>query len=141
MGASLHYNLDASKNTVSIAFKALQTAAGWVAWGINPNGTKMVDSQAIVAFHHSNGSLIAYPTQLDSYTPSMTPAELSFPVTGVAAEYVRKEMIIYATVGLLGGGTKFNQVWQAGSTVLNDVPKAHSITGENIKSLGSIDFQ
>ncbi|WOL13661.1 cytochrome b561 and DOMON domain-containing protein [Canna indica] len=141
LGASLHYNHDASTNKVSVAFKAPQSSAGWVAWGLNPNGTKMVGSQAVVAFFHSNGSMVAYPTQLDSYAPSMAPAQLSFPVTDVSAEYVNKEMIIFATLGLVGGGSKFNQVWQEGSTVLNDVPKAHSTAGVNIKSLGTIDFQ
>ncbi|XP_064958321.1 cytochrome b561 and DOMON domain-containing protein At5g47530-like [Musa acuminata AAA Group] len=141
LGASLYYDRDASANTVSVAFKAPQTSTGWVAWGLNPNATKMVGSQAIVAFLHSNGSMMAYPTQLDSYAPSMAPAALSFPVNDVSAEYVNKEMIIFATLGLVGGGTKFNQVWQEGSTVLNDVPKAHSTRGDNIKSLGTIDFQ
>ncbi|KAJ8497211.1 hypothetical protein OPV22_007763 [Ensete ventricosum] len=141
LGASLYYNRDASANTVSVAFKAPQTSTGWVAWGLNPNATKMVGSQAIVAFLHSNGSMMAYPTQLDSYAPSMAPAALSFPVNDVSAAYVNKEMIIFATLGLVGGGTKFNQVWQEGSTVLNDVPKAHSTRGDNIKSLATIDFQ
>ncbi|KAG1364244.1 putative Cytochrome b561 and DOMON domain-containing protein [Cocos nucifera] len=101
----------------------------------------MVGSQAIVAFFHSNGSMVSYPTRLDSYAPSMAPEALSFPVSDVSTEYVNKEMIIFATLGLVGGGSKFNHVWQEGSTVLNDVPKAHSITGENIQSLGTIDFQ
>ncbi|KAG1364246.1 cytochrome b561 and DOMON domain-containing protein [Cocos nucifera] len=141
LGASLYYNYTTSTNTLDIAFKAPQTSKGWIAWGLNPNGTKMVGSQAIVAFFHSNGSMVSYPTRLDSYAPSMAPEALSFPVSDVSTEYVNKEMIIFATLGLVGGGSKFNHVWQEGSTVLNDVPKAHSITGENIQSLGTIDFQ
>lgn len=141
LGAALFYNHDASANAVSVAFKAPQSSAGWVAWGLNPNGTKMVGTQAVVAFHHSNGSLVAYPTRIDSYAPSMAPRALSFPVTEVSAEYVKKEMIIFATLRLTGGATKFNQVWQEGSTVSNDVPQAHSMAGDNIRSLGSIDFQ
>lgn len=141
LGASLHYNYTASTNTINIAFKAPQISTGWIAWGLNPNDTKMVGSQAIVAFRHSNGSMVAYPTQLDSYSPSMAPESLSFPVSDVSAEYVKKEMIIFATMGLVGRESKFNHVWQEGSTVLNDVPGAHSTTGENIQSLGTIDFQ
>ncbi|KAG6525900.1 hypothetical protein ZIOFF_015873 [Zingiber officinale] len=141
LGAALYYNHDASENAVSVAFKAPQSSTGWVAWGLNPNSTKMVGTQAVVAFHHSNGSLIAYPTRLDSYAPSMLPQPpLSFPVTDVSAEYVKKEMIIFATLRLAGGATEFNQVWQEGSTVSHDVPQAHSMAGDNIKSLGSIDF-
>ncbi|XP_072962608.1 cytochrome b561 and DOMON domain-containing protein At5g47530-like [Typha angustifolia] len=141
LGASLYYNHTASTNTISIAFKAPQKSTGWIAWGLNPNGTAMVGSQAIVAFMHSNGSMVAYPTQLDSYTPSMAPATLSFPVSDVSGEYVKGDMIIYATIGLVGGSSKFNQVWQEGSSVVNDVPSAHSTTGENIKSLGTVSFQ
>ncbi|XP_008783091.1 cytochrome b561 and DOMON domain-containing protein At5g47530-like [Phoenix dactylifera] len=141
LGASLYYNHTAPTDTISIAFKAPQTSTGWVAWGLNPAGTKMVGSQAIVAFFHSNGSMVAYPTQLDSYAPSMAPGAPSFPVSDLSTEYVNKEMIIFATLGLVGGGSKFSHVWQEGSTVLNDVPKAHSTTGENIQSLGTIDFQ
>lgn len=89
----------------------------------------------------TTGSMIAYPTQLDSYAPSMAPEDLSFPVSDVAAEYVKNEMIIYATLKLPGGSTKFNHVWQEGSSVANDVPQAHSTSGDNIESLGTIDFQ
>lgn len=85
--------------------------------------------------------MIAYPTQLDSYAPSMAPEDLSFPVSDMAAEYVKNEMIIYATLKLPGGSTKFNHVWQEGSSVANDVPQAHSTSGGNIESLGTIDFQ
>lgn len=144
LGATLHYNYTKDTNTVSVAFRAPLSKAGWVAWGLNPNGTGMVGSQAVVAFQHSNGSLVAYPTLLDSYAPSMAPAkaaELGFPVSDVAAEHVSgKEMVVYATVALPGKGSKFNHVWQQGSSVVDDVPAAHPTTGDNILSTGTVDF-
>jgi hypothetical protein len=145
LGATLHYNYTADTNTVSVAFRAPPLAkGGWVAWGLNPNGTGMVGTQAVVAFQHSNGSLVAYPTLLDSYAPSMAPAkpaELGFPVSDVAAEHLSgKEMVVYATVALPGKGSKFNHVWQQGSSVVNDVPAAHPTTGDNILSSGTVDF-
>ncbi|CAM0957319.1 unnamed protein product [Alopecurus aequalis] len=145
LGTTLHYNYTAAANTVAVAFRAPSKGAGWVAWGLNPNGTGMVGTQAVVAFRHSNGSLVAYPTLLDSYAPSMAPAdaaELGFPVSDVAAEYVKngKEMVVYATVALPGKGSKFNHVWQQGSSVVKDVPAAHLTTGDNILSTGTIDF-
>jgi hypothetical protein len=120
LDATLHYNYTADTNTVPVAFRAPldKKQAGWVAWGLNPNGTGMVGTQAVVAFQHSNGSLVAYPTLLDSYAPSMAPAEqLVFPVSDVAAaeeHHVsgKKEMVVYATVALPGTGSKFNHVWQ-----------------------------
>lgn len=146
LGATLHYNYTAATNTVAVAFRAPQSskAPGWVAWGLNPNGTGMAGTQAVVAFQHSNGSLIAYPTRLDNYAPSMAPAagaDLAFPVSDLAAEHVNgKEMVVYATVALPGKGSKFNHVWQQGSSVVNDVPAAHPTTGDNILSTGTIDF-
>ncbi|TVU08231.1 hypothetical protein EJB05_41628, partial [Eragrostis curvula] len=145
LGATLHYNYTAATNTVSVAFRAPLGKSGWVAWGLNPNGTGMVGTQAVVAFQHSNGSLVAYPTLLDSYAPSMAPAapkQLGFPVTEVAAEHVSssKEMVVYATVALPGKGSKFNHVWQQGSSVVGDVPAAHPTSGDNILSTGTVDF-
>lgn len=145
LGTTLHYNYTAAGNTVAVAFRAPSKGAGWVAWGLNPNGTGMVGTQAVVAFQHSNGSLVAYPTLLDSYAPSMAPAdaaELGFPVSDVAAEYVKKgkEMVVYATVALPGKGSEFNHVWQQGSSVVDDVPAAHPTAGDNILSTGTIDF-
>ncbi|KAJ3692437.1 hypothetical protein LUZ60_012787 [Juncus effusus] len=141
LGASIHYNYNEDKNSADIAFRAPQTSSGWIAWGLNPNGTSMAGSQAIVAFYHSNGSLVAYTTPLDSYSPSMSPAELSFPVSDLSAEYSKKDMIIYATLGLPAEKkTKYNHVWQAGSSVTNDVPDSHPMSGDNILSKGTIDF-
>uniref|UniRef100_A0A0E0LTY0 DOMON domain-containing protein n=1 Tax=Oryza punctata TaxID=4537 RepID=A0A0E0LTY0_ORYPU len=151
LGATLHYNYTAATNTVAVAFRAPQAAAGgagkgWVAWGINPSGTGMVGTQAVVAFRHSNGSLVAYPTVLDSYAPSMAPAaakDLALPVSGVSAEEIgkTKEVVVYATVALPAGkGSKFNHVWQQGSSVAGDVPAAHPTSGDNVLSVGSIDF-
>ncbi|KAJ1703957.1 hypothetical protein LUZ63_003736 [Rhynchospora breviuscula] len=141
LGAALHYNQSISANSIDIAFRAPQSSFGWVAWGLNPKGSSMVGSQVLVAFFHSNGSLVAYPTQLDSYSPSMAPGDLTFPVSLVSAEYVKKEMIIYATLGLPDAKTKYNHVWQAGSTVTGDVPGVHPTSGENVLSKGTVDFQ
>ncbi|NP_001148749.2 uncharacterized protein LOC100282365 precursor [Zea mays] len=152
LGATLHYNYTAATNTVAVAFRAPQAKGddGWVAWGINPSGRAgMVGTQAVVAFQRSDGSLVAYPTLLDSYAPSMAPAapgDLAFPVSDVAAEYVDgKEMVLYATLALPAGNgqqgsSKFTHVWQQGTAVVNDVPAAHPTTGDNILSTATIDF-
>ncbi|XP_006659313.1 cytochrome b561 and DOMON domain-containing protein At5g47530-like [Oryza brachyantha] len=148
LGATLHYNYTAATNTVAVAFRAPQAGGGkgWVAWGLNPSGSGMVGTQAVVAFRHSNGSLVAYPTVLGSYAPSMAPAaakDLPLPVSAVSAEESAKdkEVVVYATVALPAGkGSKFNHVWQQGSSVAGDVPAAHPTSGDNVLSVGSIDF-
>ncbi|WVZ62189.1 hypothetical protein U9M48_011962 [Paspalum notatum var. saurae] len=148
LGATLHYNYTAATHTVSVAFRAPGTSkSGWAAWGLNPSSAGgMVGTQAVVAFRHSNGSVVAYPTVLDSYAPSMAPAatgDLAFPVSGVAAEEEGEEngMVVYATVALPAGkGSKFTHVWQQGSAVVDDVPAAHPTTGDNVLSTATIDF-
>uniref|UniRef100_A0A0D9X6S8 DOMON domain-containing protein n=1 Tax=Leersia perrieri TaxID=77586 RepID=A0A0D9X6S8_9ORYZ len=146
LGATLHYNYTAATNTVAVAFRAPQTGKGWVAWGINPTGSGMVGTQAVVAFHGSKGSLVAYPTVLDSYAPSMATAaakDLALPITDVSAEEnaKAKEVVVYATVALPAGkGSKFNHVWQQGGSVSGDVPAAHPTSGDNVLSVGTIDF-
>lgn len=144
LNASLHWTRLHS-STLCLAYRAPQSPTGWVAWGINPNATSMVGSQVIVAFRHSNGTMIAYPTTLSSYMPSLKPEKLSFPVYNVSAEYAKGDMVIYATLGLLGAGdgeagARFNHVWQSGGTVSGDVPAIHSINGDHVLSKGTIEF-
>ncbi|OVA09270.1 DOMON domain [Macleaya cordata] len=140
LDAHLHWNYIASTKKIEIAYRAPQTSNGWIAWGINPTGTGMAGSQAIVAFRHSNGSLVAYPTQLTSYKPSMQPGTLSFPVSNINTEYSNNEMAIFAVVGPLSNSTTVNHVWQAGTSVSNDVPQMHPTSGANVQSHGALDF-
>ncbi|ONK70124.1 uncharacterized protein A4U43_C05F30510 [Asparagus officinalis] len=145
LNSSLHWSRSQS-SAVCIAYRAPQSPNGWIAWGVNPNSSSMVGTHALVAFHHSNGSMVAYPTILDSYSPSLKPQKLGFPVYNVSAEYVKGDMVIYATVGLIGAGegdaaAKFNQVWQEGSRVVDGVPAMHSVSGDNVLSKGSIELK
>jgi hypothetical protein len=138
--ANLHWNYMPSTRTVHIAYRANQTSTGWIAWAINPNGAGMVGSQALVAFHNSNGSLTAYPTPITSYTTSMRPGALSFHVSNISATYADNQMSIFAMLGPLQNGTAVNHVWQAGNSVINDIPSSHATTVPNIQSLGTLNF-
>ncbi|KAL9679569.1 hypothetical protein QQ045_017435 [Rhodiola kirilowii] len=139
LNAYLHWNYIKPTQHLQIAFRATQDPNGWTAWAINPTGTGMVGSQAIVAFRSSNGSLTVYPTPITSYVPSMEPGALSFDVANLTAEYFENEMIIYAVLGPLNGSSSVNHVWQVGS-VYDDVPQAHSMFGENTRSLGTLEL-
>ncbi|KAK6919246.1 AIR12, DOMON domain [Dillenia turbinata] len=138
--AHLHWNYIPSTKTVQIEYRAAQNSTGWIAWAINPTGTGMIGSQALVAFLHSNGSMVAYPTPIASYIPSMKPGTLSYPVSNISAEYSNNEMAIFAIIGPLSNGTTVNHVWQAGNSVSNDIPHAHPLTGPNLQSMGTLDF-
>ncbi|KAF8414213.1 hypothetical protein HHK36_002213 [Tetracentron sinense] len=138
--AHLHWNYSPSTKRIEIAYRATQTSTGWIAWAINPTGIGMAGSQALVAFRHSNGSMIAYPTALTNYNPSMQPHALSFPVSNISTEHSNDEMIIFAVVGPLSNNTTVNHVWQTGSSVLKNIPRIHPISGDNVQSMGTIDF-
>ncbi|XP_071698962.1 cytochrome b561 and DOMON domain-containing protein At5g47530-like [Rutidosis leptorrhynchoides] len=138
--AHLHWTYNASMGIAQIAYRAKQGSRGWVAWAINPNQIGMVGSEALVAFHNSNGSITVYPTMITSYSPSMLPEDLSFRVSGLSAEFLNNEITIYATVGPFSGGSLVNQVWQAGSLVLDDVPQMHEVAQQNLESTGELDF-
>ncbi|XP_030539706.1 cytochrome b561 and DOMON domain-containing protein At5g47530-like [Rhodamnia argentea] len=142
LGAHLHWTYNPAAASLHVAYRASQSPSGWIAWAINPTGTGMVGSQAIVAFQNSDGTMNAYTTPIDSYSPSMGAKELSFRVSNVTAEYTGGEMTIFAVVGPLGNGTTggANQVWQAGDSVVGGVPQAHAASGDNVKSMGTIDF-
>ncbi|KAK4372943.1 hypothetical protein RND71_008327 [Anisodus tanguticus] len=138
--ANLHWNYNSSSTKVSIAYRAKQDPKGWVAWAINPTRKGMVGSQALVAFHNTNGSMIAYTTQVTSYSTSMQKADLSFQVSYISAEYLNNEMTIFATIGPLGNGTTVNHVWQGGSSVASEIPQMHSLSSPHLQSFGQIDF-
>ncbi|XP_020571637.1 cytochrome b561 and DOMON domain-containing protein At5g48750-like [Phalaenopsis equestris] len=139
LNAALHWTYAPKPGTLRAAFRASHASDGWVAWGINPIASKMIGTQALVAFRHSNGSLIAYPTSIDSYAPDMSPGELALPVYNLQADYVDEEMIIYVTLGVWNS-SDVNHVWQVGSNVVKDRPQKHKIFGENLKSVGTISF-
>ncbi|KAG8642144.1 cytochrome b561 and DOMON domain-containing protein At5g47530 [Manihot esculenta] len=138
--AQLHWNYFASTRSIHIAYKTNQAPTGWIAWAINPTGTGMVGSQALVAFQNSDGSMTAYPTTVTSMNPSMQPDTLSFKVSNISATYYNNEMTIFAIVGPLENGTTVNHVWQAGDSVSNGIPQAHALSGPNLQSMGRISF-
>ncbi|EXC34919.1 hypothetical protein L484_020036 [Morus notabilis] len=139
--AHLHWNYIPSTNTIHIAYRAAQTSEGWIAWGINPTGSGMVGTQAIVSFRRSNGSMTAYPTSIMSYNPSLQPSSLSFQVSNISAEYASGEMTIFAVVGPLATKTSLNHVWQAGNSVSDNIPQGHQTSGPNVQSMETIHFK
>lgn len=138
--AHLHWNYIPSTKIIHIAYRATQTPTGWIAWAINPTGKGMAGSQALVAHQNSGGVMTVYTTPITSYSPSMQPGTLSFPVSNTSATYANNEMTIFAVVGPLDNGTKVNHVWQAGSSVSNGIPQVHPTSGPNIQSTASLDF-
>lgn len=140
LDAHLHWNYTPSTGKISLAYRAKQSSQGWIAWAINPSRAGMVGSQALVAFHNTNGSMMAYPTSITSYNPSLLPGSLSFQVSNISTEYLDNEMTIFAVLGPLEDATTVYHVWQAGSTVLNNIPQSHPLSPPNLHSTGTLSF-
>ncbi|KAM0063065.1 putative cytochrome b561 and DOMON domain-containing protein [Helianthus debilis subsp. tardiflorus] len=140
LNSHLHWNYHSSNSTVDLAFRhAGSDTSQWVAWALNINGQGMLGAQALVAVTGSNGSVQAYTSSVTGYSTGLQPSPLSFDVPSITAERVRGDVVIYATLVLPSGGTRFNQVWQVGP-VNNGAPGIHGLGADNRNSLGSVDF-
>ncbi|CAN7058464.1 hypothetical protein IGI04_014681 [Brassica rapa subsp. trilocularis] len=141
LGSFLHWNYNGQNSTVSIAYRHPGTSSSsWIAWGLNPSGARMVGTQALVAFTNSSGQFQAYTSSVDDFSTQLQPGSLSFGVSLVSATLVNGEATIFATLELPANLVMTNQVWQEGP-VANGVPQTHQRTGDNMRSIGRIDFR
>ncbi|PWA47848.1 cytochrome b561 and DOMON domain-containing protein [Artemisia annua] len=139
LNSHLHWNYHAN-GTVDVAFRHTgSTTNQWVAWALNFQRPGMLGAQALVALTSSNGTVQAYTSAVAGYDTSLQPSSLSFEVPMIRSERVNGDVIIYATLVLPRGGTRFNQVWQVGP-VTNGAPSIHGLGSDNRNSIGSVDF-
>uniref|UniRef100_A0A7N0VC30 Cytochrome b561 and DOMON domain-containing protein n=1 Tax=Kalanchoe fedtschenkoi TaxID=63787 RepID=A0A7N0VC30_KALFE len=142
LNSYLHWTYDDSTRKANIAYRHTGVSTSqWVAWAINPSASNMIGCQALVAYHNSTGAVTAYTSPITSYRTTLSQGDLSFPVTGLTASYSAStsEMIIFATIELPSATTTVNQVWQVGP-MTGDTPQIHSTSGDNVKSMSTIDF-
>ncbi|KAK4492950.1 hypothetical protein RD792_000277 [Penstemon davidsonii] len=99
----------------------------------------MLGAQCLVALSNSSGQIHAYTSPISDYNTRLQEGPLSFAVPRIEAEFTNNEMIIYATIQLPSGRTSFTHVWQYGD-VSGTTPGAHVTSGENLRSIGVIDF-
>ncbi|KAK1423992.1 hypothetical protein QVD17_19303 [Tagetes erecta] len=140
LNSHLHWNYN-SNGTIDVAFRhtGSTTSDQWVAWGLNVGGSGMIGVQTIVAIRNSTGPVRLYTSAVNSYGSSLEESPLSFNVTRMMAERVNDDVVIYATLVLPNGQTRFNHVWQMGR-VSNGVPRIHSMSADNRNSVGTVDF-
>ncbi|WCJ37222.1 Cytochrome b561 and DOMON domain-containing protein At3g25290 [Euphorbia peplus] len=133
LNSFLHYTYNATNSSLSIGFISPPAKPeGWVSWAINPTGTGMIGSQALIAFQ-SNNSLI-----VNTYNVTMFPqqSKLSFDVWGLSTESDGKNFVIFASLKVPEKATTLNQVWQVGPSVSKGVPDKHEMMEANKKSVG-----
>ena len=137
----LHWNYDETTGTIEIAYRhASIKSQTWVAWAINPSRKGMVGSQAFVAHQTSDGTVQAYTSPVTTYGTGLEEGSLSFPVQNISAEFANNEMIIYSTFVLPKNMTTVNHVWQDGPVNEDNSLGMHALTGENVRSLATLDF-
>ncbi|KAJ0054702.1 hypothetical protein Pint_01888 [Pistacia integerrima] len=142
LNSFLHWNYDSAANTVDIAFRhAGTTSSQWVAWALNPSGQTMGGSQCLVALQTSTG-IRAYtaPIGASESMPSLQEANLSFGVSNLSANLESGVMIIFAKLQLTSELLSTNQLWQVGP-MNGDSPSAHVTSGDNMRSVATIDFR
>ncbi|KAI3846367.1 hypothetical protein MKW92_001744 [Papaver armeniacum] len=141
LNAYLHWNYNSTSKTMDIAFRHTNmTSSKWVAWGINPTAKGMIGTQALVAFQDSNGTLKAFTSSVTGYTTQLQQGNLTFGVPSISAQLVNNEITIFATLELLSSNTStITQLWQEGP-VKGDSLMAHVTSGDNIKSVDTLDL-
>ncbi|XP_019435983.1 PREDICTED: cytochrome b561 and DOMON domain-containing protein At5g48750-like [Lupinus angustifolius] len=101
----------------------------------------MVGSQSLVAVRRWDGALNAYTSPVISYTTMLQEGTLSFPVHNISAAYTNGNIIIFATLQLPTNTTSVNHVWQEGLVSDDGSPRSHSLSGPNLQSFGTLDFE
>ncbi|KAK0591152.1 hypothetical protein LWI29_036231 [Acer saccharum] len=140
LSSSIHWTYHSSNNTVDLAFRKTGTSSSnWVAWALNPSGQQMAGSQCLVA-HQNSTAIHAYTSPIGSGIPSLQQGSLSFEVPSISATLSGTEMTIYATLQLNSDLLSTNQVWQEGP-MSGGVPASHPTSGNNVASVGTIDFR
>ncbi|KAK8591939.1 hypothetical protein V6N13_062533 [Hibiscus sabdariffa] len=136
----LHWTHDQAAGTLDVAFRHTGTTdSRWSAWGLNPSGPRMQNTQALVAFVNSSGVANAFTTSIDTMSPSMQPSPLSFEVPTLSARFENNEMTIFAVMRVSDSWLSTSQVWQEGP-VSNGQLGIHPLSGDNVRSAGSVNF-
>ncbi|KAK4846412.1 hypothetical protein QYF36_016925 [Acer negundo] len=134
LNSYLHYSYNATNSSLSIAFMASPAKPeGWIAWAINPTGTGMIGSQALIAYK-SNNKAVVKTYDLASYGP-VNESKLSFETWDLTAEATSNgSLIIFGSMKVAEKAEKLNQVWQVGSEVKDGKPQKHAFLPQNVKA-------
>lgn len=138
LDAFLHWTYTPSASSLSIAYVAPPAKPdGWVAWAINPTGTGMAGSQALLAFKQPDGSMLVNTYNISSYS-SVVKSKITYDVADASAEHSDGVMRIFATLGLPANTKSVNQVWQVGGSDTEGVPDHHEFETANLNSMGTL---
>lgn len=141
LNANFAWTYEPGNGSIRMAFTAKPDASGgWVAWGINPVKPQMVGTRSLIAFRHSNGTLLVHTYNIaDQNSPQ--PSPIDFTVKDMAVEFQNNQITIFATWTLKNNKTTVNHVWNTGAQVIAVVPQSHAFNTANLASKGTIDLK
>jgi len=131
LNAAVHWTFDAATSALSMAFSA--KSDGWIAWGLNPQGSGMVGTQALIAGKFAGAALSVDTYDIQSYHAAVK-GPISYNVTGISAEESADGKIaIFGDWALPKGQSTVNQVWQVGP-IVGVKPGRHALEKPNVSS-------
>ncbi|KAK9933569.1 hypothetical protein M0R45_020762 [Rubus argutus] len=145
LSSYLHWAYNASNSSLAVAFVFVAYAKfdSWIAWAINPTGTKMIGAQALIAYIHEDGTPVLKTYNITSYS-SIVPGKLSFDVWDMSTEYTdfNSAFTIFATVKVPEKAETVNQVWQVGPgfSKTTGMIEKHDFATENLVSYGPLSL-
>eukprot|EP00250_Pteridium_aquilinum_P013410 c21323_g1_i1 orf=222-1457(-) len=141
--ATLAWTYDTQNYTLEVLFSGVAPAtAGWVGWGINLNGIRMIGTQAFIAFAASNGSTIL-TYDVTAATKGGTPLKctpISLHVLDMEVEISGTSILMLVSLQLQANQSTLHHVWNRGATVSNFQPGAHGVASSDLSSMTTIDM-
>ncbi|EYU33657.1 hypothetical protein MIMGU_mgv1a026502mg [Erythranthe guttata] len=157
LGAEFAWNFDNKSRKLEIAFGARLgdgDSAGWIAWGLNPDGPHMVGTRAMIGIKQANGSV-----ECHNYDVGVG-ARIGCPLLPWSAEeeegggggggdelgFFFNEIgyhVIVASVGFLPhvyNTSRINVVWQIGAAAAGKQPLMHPKTLANFDCAETVDL-
>ncbi|CAL5001020.1 unnamed protein product [Urochloa decumbens] len=140
LGASVHWAYDAASSSLSVAFLATPPSGGWIAWGLNPSGTGMSGTQALLAAPKSGGGYGVQTYNINGLSLG-DPGNIAYDTSDLAAEVGAGGRVrMFGTLKLQNGtGAEVNQVWQVGP-VDGGAITMHATGNDNMNSKGTLNL-
>ncbi|MCI27145.1 auxin-induced in root cultures protein 12-like, partial [Trifolium medium] len=134
LGATIHFTYNTTNRSLTVAYTAVPTHNGYVAWGINPTGGGMIGTQALIAYK-LNGKIGVELYNLTSYGGITAVKSLSIETWDLSAEESNGVITIFGAVKFPETADNVSQVWQVGP-VTNGKPAMHALQPENKEAQG-----
>uniref|UniRef100_A0A0D6R3Z4 Cytochrome b561 and DOMON domain-containing protein n=1 Tax=Araucaria cunninghamii TaxID=56994 RepID=A0A0D6R3Z4_ARACU len=145
LSANLAWTYEAENGSINMAFTAKpDTSGGWVSWGLNPAAALMGGTRSLIAFKHSNGTVVVTTYNVTNDNKGqipLQPSPIDYKVQDMSAQFTDNQITMFATWTLRNNKTNVFHVWQTGGQVKGLVPQVHGFAPANLQSAGTIDLK